>query len=923
MILWIILPVNIPQFKKILLLLLINFSLLAISAFCQSDPEIVTLSFLSSSNIDTAFVNALPRKFNEKKVALVLSGGGARGVSQLGVLKAFEDNGIEPDLIVGTSMGSAIGGLYSAGYTPESILQNFKQTDWKRTLSISQKYQRQNLFYDQKLIQDNGLLTISLEGFKPVLPSYLSNGQNLNELINILMLNAKYHSKKDFRDLKIPFYSIVTDFESGETKIISSGNLSESIKASFTFPLLYSPTIIKSKRYVDGGLTANIPVKQAKEIGADLIIAVNTTNPLKNIKELNNALNTADQILSISLNELNKEQLALASVIITPELNTSSTFDFSDLDHFYKVGYSDALKHIDEIKFKIDSMNYYSSSYYNSFIINPKITSTGKIDSIDLNLTREFQNVGFLRYSDIEKKLKELYKTGYYKDVSARVFRNDTGSNVIYDLIPYENLEKIEVTEDYPFIDSLLNKYKSTYLYKPLNLVESKRLFESILEEFRQNEMSSVEITRFFFDEVSHTLSIDFSDGRLHDVKVTGNRFTKDNVIFKEILQDKNDLALKSGLLQTLKNVYSTNLFEQASLNFTYPKDSVKPDLTVSVIEKSPRNLTFSARSDNERNLQLYVDLRNENVFGTGNTLGLTALGGLRNRLYKVEFGSNQFFKTPLTYNVSAYWKFDDFYEYTLDIIGTENKYERNRIGEFRDKRYGYSFLAGSQIGREGVLFAKLTFENLSLQNISPDNNVREEYKTFKFRIGANFDSQDINPFPTKGALLHAYYESSQFKVRGSENYSKLFIDYMHFYSISQRSIIRPRFIFGSADNTTPFNEEYPIGGENSFFGMVENESRGRQLLTFSLEYRYLLPVKLFFDTYVKLRYDLGRVWETTEDIKFKDLRQGLGITASFDTPIGESNFSVGKSLLIQRGLSEDSFIFGPYTYYFSIGYNF
>lgn len=924
MILWIILRVKIPQFsRQFLLFFTLSFFICGI-AFSQQDPETVRLSFLPINNLDTNFINILPKKLNEKKVALVLSGGGARGISQLGVIKALEKNNIYPDIIVGTSIGSAIGGLYASGYTPESILDNFNRTDWQRTLTISQKYQRQNLFYDQKLIQDNGLLTISLEGFKPVLPSFLSNGQNLNELINILMINAKYHVKKDFSDLKIPFYSVVTDFDSGDTKIINSGNISESIKASFTFPLLYSPTIIKGKRYVDGGLTANIPVKQAKQYGADLTIAVNTTSQLRNLKELNNAFNTADQILSISLNEINKEQLALANVIITPELGDMQAFDFTKLDQAYKKGYEAGLKQADVIRAKIDSMNYYNSPYYNSFIIDPKISSTGKSEEIvDVMTTKAFDNIGFLRFSDIEKKLKDLYRTGFYRNVSARVFRTDSGNNLIYDLEPYAELERIEAPQTYPFIDTLLNNFRTDHANRSLNIIETENLYNSILDKFRQNEMSSVEITKFYFDEGTKTLSVDFSDGRLFDVKVTGNKVTKDNVIYREIIQDKNDIALKTGLLQTLRNVYSTNLFEQATLNFLYDSSFVKPNLQVSVVEKSPRNLTFSARADNERNLQLYLDLRNENVFGTGNTLGITALGGLRNRLYKVEFGSNQFFKTPLTYNVSVYWKFDDYYDYTTTIIDSENKYERNRVGEYRDKRYGYSFMAGSQIGREGVVFAKLNLESLELQNISPDTELREEFTAFKFRIGTNFDSQDINPFPVKGSLLRAYYETSQFKVRRSENYSKLFIDYMQFFPISKRSNFRPRITFGSADNTTPLIEQFPIGGEKSFFGMVENEARGRQLLTASLEFRYLLPVKIFFDTYVKLRYDIGRVWETSEDIKFKDLREGLGITATFDTPIGESSFSVGKSFLIKRGLTEDSFIFGPYTYYFSIGYNF
>lgn len=104
---------------------------------------------------------------------------------------------------------------------------------------------------------------------------------------------------------------------------------------------------------------------------------------------------------------------------------------------------------------------------------------------------------------------------------------------------------------------------------------------------------------------------------------------------------------------------------------------------------------------------------------------------------------------------------------------------------------------------------------------------------------------------------------------------------------------------------------------------MFEDELRGRQILSASLEYRYLLPVKLFFDTYLLARYDLGRIWENSSDIRFKDLRHGFGISAAFDTPVGKASFSAGKTLIINKGLAKDSFIWGPNTFYFSIGYDF
>ncbi|MCY7362839.1 MAG: BamA/TamA family outer membrane protein, partial [Ignavibacteria bacterium] len=165
-------------------------------------------------------------------------------------------------------------------------------------------------------------------------------------------------------------------------------------------------------------------------------------------------------------------------------------------------------------------------------------------------------------------------------------------------------------------------------------------------------------------------------------------------------------------------------------------------------------------------------------------------------------------------------------------------------------------------------------------------------------------------------------YETANDLLEGSLSYSKLYFDVQHYFPINKSQSIKPRFIFGFADKTTPLTEQYSIGGEKSFFGMVNDEVRGRQIIELSMEYRYLFPYKLFFNTYLGVRYDLGNVWQVTQDIRFKDLRHGLGVTAALDTPIGEVSFSAGRSFLIKKGLQKDSFIFGPYEFYFSIGYD-
>lgn len=125
----------------------------------------------------------------------------------------------------------------------------------------------------------------------------------------------------------------------------------------------------------------------------------------------------------------------------------------------------------------------------------------------------------------------------------------------------------------------------------------------------------------------------------------------------------------------------------------------------------------------------------------------------------------------------------------------------------------------------------------------------------------------------------------------------------------------------GSADNTLPLSEQFSFGGQNSFFGFREFEYRGRQILVTSLEYRYKLPFQLFFDAYIKGRYDLGSIWDERQQIRLKDLRHGIGATLSIDTPIGPADFSIGKSFYFKNILPENTVVWGPTFFYFTIGY--
>jgi outer membrane protein assembly factor BamA len=192
---------------------------------------------------------------------------------------------------------------------------------------------------------------------------------------------------------------------------------------------------------------------------------------------------------------------------------------------------------------------------------------------------------------------------------------------------------------------------------------------------------------------------------------------------------------------------------------------------------------------------------------------------------------------------------------------------------------------------------------------------------TLKF--GLMVDNQDVFPFPRKGVLMNFTYESAFMPVQGNAGFTKMWFSYDWYQTYFGRHTIHPRIRFGFADETLPITEQFSLGGQESFYGLREDNSRGRQLMVASLEYRYHLPVKVFFDAYVSIRYDLGSIWTVPSEVRLVDLRHGIGAALALDTPIGPVEFSLGQSFFFRKDLLNNPISLGPLLGYFSIGYAF
>ncbi len=278
------------------------------------------------------------------KIGLVLSGGGARGIAHIGVLKKLEELQIPVDYIAGTSMGSIIGALYASGKTATELEQLVLSIDWES--AFTDETPRSQLPMRQKIEQNEFLIDLELgvDTSGIVIPKGVVQGQNLH-----LILKSIYRSAlgtEDFDDLPIPFRAVASDIENGTPVVLGRGDLATAIQASMAVPGVFAPVIIDGMTLVDGGVTKNLPVDVVREMGADIVIAIDISTPLLEPEELQTALNILDQLTNI-LNQSNVSEqvrkLTATDFLIKPRLEGYTSASFDKVSEIVEVG-SDSLE---------------------------------------------------------------------------------------------------------------------------------------------------------------------------------------------------------------------------------------------------------------------------------------------------------------------------------------------------------------------------------------------------------------------------------------------------------------------------------------------------------------------------------------------------------------------------------------------------
>jgi NTE family protein len=295
------------------------------------------------------------------KIGLVLSGGGALGVAHIGVLKALEELHIPIDCIAGTSMGSVVGGLYASGMSPAEIEHWFRRADWHFLLSDT--LPRESLSFEEKQRQYdmNQGIAFNVSTRKGTsLPAGFIRGRNIMGSLREMTLPAR--NITDFDRLPIPFRAVATDIETGEMVVLKDGDLVDAIRASLSIPAMFVPHVVGSRRLADGGMTSNLPVHVAQEMGADVIIAVDVSEPLAKGDDLNTAVTMANQVINIFIREQTARETARlgpADALLRIKITGLTSTDFVNAARAIDEGHDQAMENRGSLaRFSVDGPEY-------------------------------------------------------------------------------------------------------------------------------------------------------------------------------------------------------------------------------------------------------------------------------------------------------------------------------------------------------------------------------------------------------------------------------------------------------------------------------------------------------------------------------------------------------------------------------------
>lgn len=812
------------------------------------------------------------------RIGLALSGGGARCLAQIGVLQALEENGFPIDFIAGTSMGSFVGGMYAAGYSAAQLRELVKKIAWDDIMKDTPP--RKNLLFSQKQERDLALLRVRFNGLKPHIPHALTAGQKLHSVLAELTWKGNYWASGSFDNLRVPFRAIATDVYSGEEVVLESGDLSEAIRASGALPLLIAPVPRGDMLLVDGGVANNIPVDVVRRYGIEIVIAVDATSNLRAKEHISSPWEFADQVTTIMQQEKNARQRGAADILISFEDLARTSLDFTNLDSLIQLGYARMQEKLPELRARYQETGHLARDEGEANYAVAAVQVRG--DSAPALFARARNgHTHTMSGFEIQQRVEDFYASGDYGRVEARL-ENDT---LTFALARNPIVRATRFIGNTIYADTVLQRCLSTKPGAHINHHRGKEDLTAVIEHYRRDGYALAQISAVRFDSAAGLLQITLDEGRVASIEIEGLHRTQKFVVTREFSVRAGEIFNSKRARQGIDNIHSTGLFENVSL---MPQRLAAGGVLLKIkIEEKPYNVVrLGDYYQSERGNLAFLELGNENVLGTGSKLFAHGALGTRDQEAKLTWRSDRIFKTFLTLSASGYHRVQENFIY-------DEQFLHETLGKFSERRAGLRVSVGQQVRKFGALSAELRWEEIHIGSRFGAGYPAGTSRLTALALRSALDTRDQLPFTRGGRYVNVSYEYAKPSLPEEDSFVKFFAQAESFHSLGPHTL-HTKVLGGLADRTTPFSEQFRLGGPQQIFGLREQQFLGRQMLLGSLAYRYQLRKRPFFDTYFSVRYDVSGIWRDQFDVSHKKIRHAVGVAMTMDTPLGPLGMAVG-----------------------------
>jgi NTE family protein len=387
---------------------------------------------------------SIPAAAGRPKIGVTLSGGGAKGLAHIGILKAIDSAGLNVDYITGTSMGSIIGSLYAVGYSADSIERLASNIDWD--LLLSNQSSLRSIFMEEKDEYSKYVIELPWVGHRFRLPSGVLQGQEL--WLKFSELYFPVYQEKDFSKFSIPFRCIGTDVGSGEAVVMKEGEIISAIRSSMAIPSVFTSVEFDGKKVIDGGLVRNFPVRDVKEMGADYVIGSNVATGLMPSEKVRNALQILLQVAFFREAEDNKKEVPECNIYIPFNMEKFNMGSFSDAKELLKLGLEEGRKLYPRFKQLADSLDALYGPQ------PPKVNRLPAIDRVKISSyevhgvdktsadffvhTMNFLQDKYYTAKELANMVRQAYGTRYYSRVNYSLIPQPDGTaRIIFQVAEY------------------------------------------------------------------------------------------------------------------------------------------------------------------------------------------------------------------------------------------------------------------------------------------------------------------------------------------------------------------------------------------------------------------------------------------------------------------------------------------------------